>query len=304
MLERMEGALAEAKESRDRLQELASQVGAARDELEPRRQALVARLEEAPPAPDGDDDALVFATQAAEAAASALREAEARSAEASSAIGMNQAAVQGIELSFQEAMTACRSAKKLYDTARKAVGPAAEAVEVAKAAFAEAEQAVLEAEASAGPAPSTTTSRPMGRRTAARKRKPGALPAGFEAVPVAAKPAVPEPEEEEDGATTLMDRSAMAAKWKSMLQQHSEPMERKIRVRYRIDGVCQMVMEPPKKMLNAMSSRIKIMAGLDIAERRCPQDGKFQLTYTTQENVSGELGNDIDLFNLQAQFVF
>ncbi len=58
---------------------------------------------------------------------------------------------------------------------------------------------------------------------------------------------------------------------------HIEPMERRIRVRYRTDGVLHETFSPPKKMQNAISSRIKIMAGLDIAERRKPQDGKFQL---------------------------
>ena len=58
---------------------------------------------------------------------------------------------------------------------------------------------------------------------------------------------------------------------------HVEPQERKIRVRCRVDGVCREVLNPPKKMGNAISSRLKIMCGLDIAERRKPQDGKFQL---------------------------
>ena len=58
---------------------------------------------------------------------------------------------------------------------------------------------------------------------------------------------------------------------------HIEPMEKRVRVRYRTDGVCREVISPPKKMQNAISSRIKIMCGLDIAERRKPQDGKFQL---------------------------
>ncbi len=58
---------------------------------------------------------------------------------------------------------------------------------------------------------------------------------------------------------------------------HIEPMEKLVRVRYRIDGVCQEAIRPPKKMQNAIVSRIKIMSGLDIAERRKPQDGKFQL---------------------------
>ncbi len=58
---------------------------------------------------------------------------------------------------------------------------------------------------------------------------------------------------------------------------HIEPLEKSVRVRYRIDGVCHEALTPPKKMQGALVSRIKIMSGLDIAEKRKPQDGKFQL---------------------------
>jgi type IV pilus assembly protein PilB len=58
---------------------------------------------------------------------------------------------------------------------------------------------------------------------------------------------------------------------------HIEPMEKTLRIRYRIDGVLHESISPPKKMQNVISSRIKIMSGLDIAEKRKPQDGKFQL---------------------------
>ncbi len=58
---------------------------------------------------------------------------------------------------------------------------------------------------------------------------------------------------------------------------HIEPYERNMRVRYRIDGVLEQVMEPPIKLKNAIISRLKIMAELDIAERRIPQDGRIKL---------------------------
>lgn len=58
---------------------------------------------------------------------------------------------------------------------------------------------------------------------------------------------------------------------------HIEPYERTVRVRYRIDGVLQEIMEPPLKMKNAITSRLKIMAELDIAERRIPQDGRIKI---------------------------
>jgi type IV pilus assembly protein PilB len=56
---------------------------------------------------------------------------------------------------------------------------------------------------------------------------------------------------------------------------HIEIMEDRMRVRYRLDGVLQEVTAPPRKMHNAIISRVKILAGLDIAERRLPQDGRI-----------------------------
>jgi type IV pilus assembly protein PilB len=58
---------------------------------------------------------------------------------------------------------------------------------------------------------------------------------------------------------------------------HMEPYEKVLRVRYRIDGVLHDEMHPPLKLKNAISSRFKIMASLDIAERRLPQDGRIKL---------------------------
>ncbi len=58
---------------------------------------------------------------------------------------------------------------------------------------------------------------------------------------------------------------------------HIEPGDRTLLVRYRIDGMLREAMSPPKKMQSAIASRIKIIAGLDIAEKRRPQDGKFQI---------------------------
>ena len=59
---------------------------------------------------------------------------------------------------------------------------------------------------------------------------------------------------------------------------HIEPEEKALRVRFRIDGVLFDVMNPPKRMHAAITSRIKIMANLDIAERRLPQDGRIRAT--------------------------
>jgi len=60
---------------------------------------------------------------------------------------------------------------------------------------------------------------------------------------------------------------------------HIEPYDKQVRVRYRIDGMLKDALSPPKRLQNAIVSRIKIMADLDIAERRVPQDGKFQMRF-------------------------
>ncbi len=58
---------------------------------------------------------------------------------------------------------------------------------------------------------------------------------------------------------------------------HVEPYEKELRIRYRIDGVLYDVMRPPLKLKNAITSRIKVMSNLDIAERRLPQDGRIKV---------------------------
>jgi type IV pilus assembly protein PilB len=58
---------------------------------------------------------------------------------------------------------------------------------------------------------------------------------------------------------------------------HIEPYEKEFRVRFRIDGVLQTIMNPPIKLKDAITSRIKIMSKLDISEKRLPQDGRIML---------------------------
>ncbi|MBI2447435.1 MAG: Flp pilus assembly complex ATPase component TadA [Candidatus Omnitrophica bacterium] len=62
-----------------------------------------------------------------------------------------------------------------------------------------------------------------------------------------------------------------------------EPLESKLRVRYRIDGVLQEFEAPPKSMHSAIISRLKVMAQLDIAQRRLPQDGRFKIRLGERE---------------------
>jgi type IV pilus assembly protein PilB len=66
---------------------------------------------------------------------------------------------------------------------------------------------------------------------------------------------------------------------------HVEPYEKSFRVRYRIDGVMYEEMKPPMKLKNAITSRLKIMAALDIAERRLPQDCRIKLKLSRDNDM-------------------
>ncbi|HEX9666282.1 MAG TPA: type IV-A pilus assembly ATPase PilB [Thermodesulfobacteriota bacterium] len=66
---------------------------------------------------------------------------------------------------------------------------------------------------------------------------------------------------------------------------HIEPYSKDYRIRYRIDGVLYDIIRPPTKLRNAVSSRIKVMANLDIAERRLPQDGRIRIKFGKDRNV-------------------
>ena len=64
---------------------------------------------------------------------------------------------------------------------------------------------------------------------------------------------------------------------------HIEPFQRSVKLRYRIDGELIMAESPPKALQLAITSRIKILAGLNIAERRLPQDGRFRIKVMGKE---------------------
>ena len=67
---------------------------------------------------------------------------------------------------------------------------------------------------------------------------------------------------------------------------HIEPMERELQVRFRVDGVLQEIIKPPKRYQNAIVSRVKVMGQLNIAEKRLPQDGRIRIKLA---------GRDIDI---------
>jgi len=94
-------------------------------------------------------------------------------------------------------------------------------------------------------------------------------------------------DEEEDAATQAQIDDAPVVKlvegilknavMKGASDIHIEPFEHEIRVRYRVDGALLEIMKPPMKMKAALTSRIKILSHLNIAERRVPQDGRLRL---------------------------
>ena len=95
-----------------------------------------------------------------------------------------------------------------------------------------------------------------------------------------------EEEAEDDDPTTLADNAPVVKLINGLLADavrrgasdiHIEPFEHELRIRYRIDGSLQEVMKPPIKLRAALTSRVKIMSSLNIAERRVPQDGRIKI---------------------------
>ena len=77
----------------------------------------------------------------------------------------------------------------------------------------------------------------------------------------------------------LVNVLLMSAMQKGASDIHIEPYEKEYRIRYRIDGVLYSIMNPSMKFRDAIASRLKIMAKLDIAEKRLPQDGRIKIRY-------------------------
>ncbi len=96
-----------------------------------------------------------------------------------------------------------------------------------------------------------------------------------------------EDEEDEDAPVIRLVTLIIGEALKSRASDiHIEPMEKKLRVRYRVDGICYEVDSPPKRLQGSIISRVKIMSQMDIAEKRKPQDGRIKITLQ---------GRDIDL---------
>ncbi len=93
---------------------------------------------------------------------------------------------------------------------------------------------------------------------------------------------------EEAPVVRLVNVVLMSAIQKGASDIHIEPYEKELRVRYRVDGILYNIMSPPMKFRDAISSRLKIMAKLDIAEKRLPQDGRIKIRFSengTQKEI-------------------
>jgi type IV pilus assembly protein PilB len=84
---------------------------------------------------------------------------------------------------------------------------------------------------------------------------------------------------EEAPVIKLVNIILMSAIQKGASDIHIEPYEKELRIRYRIDGLLYSIMQPPMKFRDAITSRIKIMSKLDIAEKRLPQDGRIKIRF-------------------------
>src|SRR6187455_1910783 len=94
---------------------------------------------------------------------------------------------------------------------------------------------------------------------------------------------------EEAPVIKLVNVILMSAIQKGASDIHIEPYEKELRVRYRVDGILYNIMQPPMKFRDAITSRIKIMSKLDIAEKRLPQDGRIKIRFQ-----DGGVNRDID----------
>jgi type IV pilus assembly protein PilB len=94
---------------------------------------------------------------------------------------------------------------------------------------------------------------------------------------------------EEAPVIKLVNVILMSAIQKGASDIHIEPYEKELRVRFRMDGILYNIMQPPLKYRDAITSRVKIMSKLDIAEKRLPQDGRIKIRF--QDNGASK---DID----------
>lgn len=96
---------------------------------------------------------------------------------------------------------------------------------------------------------------------------------------------VADPSVDETPVVRFINKVLLDAIRKGASDIHFEPYETSYRIRYRLDGVLSSVTSPPIQMSRRLSSRLKVMAGLDIAEKRTPQDGRIKLNISRNKSI-------------------
>jgi len=108
---------------------------------------------------------------------------------------------------------------------------------------------------------------------------------GFQAEIDATEDPGSDPSVDETPVVRFINKVLLDAIRKGASDIHFEPYESKYRIRYRLDGLLKQVATPPIQMSRRLSSRLKVMAGLDIAEKRVPQDGRIKLNLSRNKSI-------------------
>jgi len=107
----------------------------------------------------------------------------------------------------------------------------------------------------------------------------------FQAEMESVEEAASDPSVDETPVVRFINKVLLDAIRKGASDIHFEPYESKYRIRYRLDGLLKSIASPPIQMSRRLSSRLKVMAGLDIAEKRIPQDGRIKLSLSRTKSI-------------------
>jgi type IV pilus assembly protein PilB len=118
----------------------------------------------------------------------------------------------------------------------------------------------------------------------------------FQVDPDAVDDSAGDPAVDETPVVRFINKVLLDAIRKAASDIHFEPYEARYRIRYRLDGVLKNVAGPPIQMSRRLSSRLKVMAGLDIAEKRVPQDGRIKLNISRNKSIDFRVSTCPTLF--------
>jgi type IV pilus assembly protein PilB len=119
---------------------------------------------------------------------------------------------------------------------------------------------------------------------------------GFDIDAESAEETGSDPSVDETPVVRFINKVLLDAIRKAASDIHFEPYETRYRIRYRLDGVLKNVAGPPIQMARRLSSRLKVMAGLDIAEKRVPQDGRIKLNLSRNKSIDFRVSTCPTLF--------